>query len=90
MSDEQVATMLTHIAIRWRKNGFGRPECALYIGRIYAGQVDMVSVRHHPDTLWRAWIMNSDEGSELAWRATEKEAKDGLFHAVSIAVMEAE
>ena len=61
-------------ALVWRENEFGVADRALYLGRIYVGEVHDVST-YHPLTPWRGWVMMESDGVSIGMFATIEDAK---------------
>lgn len=75
--------------IEWRKDGFGKDACALYLGGLCVGHIMGVST--HPPHLagqWRGWFMDDDDGHATGWFPTAEQARTSveakLFDAIKI------
>lgn len=82
-SDSQTARPIwsAEVSMYWRPDCFGRAERALYVGGLNVG-----TVMHHAtgrQKSWRAWLMTDEDGEEIGWYMTEREAKDALEDAAA-------
>jgi len=66
---------------QWRKDGFGNPEYALFLGDLYVGSI----MRLSHNGKWRAWFMDGDEGNEV----DQYDQPDDARRAVENALIEA-
>ncbi len=82
MIEPPIWTGRLDISLSWRDDDYGIPGRALYINQIYVGWVMQSPSMVKAGTPWRAWIMNTMDGTEFGWRSTEQEAKDALVDAV--------
>jgi hypothetical protein len=81
-------TLGINVSLFWRPDGWGRDERALYMRDLYLGEVMHLPPRpRRLGPTWRAWLMTTDEGSEVGWFATEQEAKDALVDAALKALL---
>lgn len=77
------------VRLFWRKDGYGRPERALYAGGLYLGEVMCLPTNPRlSGAIWRSWLMTTDEGDEIGWYMTEQEAKDALVDAALKALLQ--
>jgi hypothetical protein len=67
--------------LTWKRDGWGHDGRALYARGIYVGQVENLTHRQESNKRWRAWLMTSEDGSEVGWFTTEDDAKRNLFGA---------
>lgn len=75
------------VGLRWRADAFGRIERWLYAGALYVGSVDGLDHPQHQDRPWRGWIMIDDDGKEVGWYRTKREAQDALEDAATKALL---
>lgn len=64
--------------ILWRMDGHGREDHALYLGKLYIGEI----MQLHHNKKWRAWFASDDEGSEVGQFATPFEARSAVESAL--------
>lgn len=51
----------------------------LRAGSIHVGSTNFLpDPKRHPNLVWRAWVMNDEDGRCVGWFRTEKMAKDAL------------
>ena len=73
----------------WRQDCFGKPNQALYLGRICIGHLMLNNTQAiHAEKPWRMWLMTDEDGDEIGYRATQQEAMDALVDAALNALME--
>jgi hypothetical protein len=68
------------VTLCWRPDCFGKPGRALFVGGLNVGSI-MYHKRDERDDPWRAWLMTDEDGNEIGWYLTEREAKYALVDA---------
>ena len=73
----------------WRKDCFGYPRRALYLGSLYTGCILQGTGSNNPKRgLWCGWFMSGDEGNETGWFVTADEARASVEAALTAALKE--
>jgi hypothetical protein len=91
--------MKTETTLLWKTDGYGKPEQSLFFGGIWCGSVEdhtknaevarnleLKNFYRGKSGLWRAWISSDDNGKELGWYKTKKNAQQALEKAVRKAI----
>lgn len=70
------------LTLNWRTEYSSMPLGSLYAGNIHIGTImkNRTQAKHDVKP-WRMWLMTTEDGEELGYRATEQEAKDDLIDA---------
>ncbi len=66
----------------WKAGEFGDKDHALYIGRLYVGEIMLL----HHNQKWRAWFMNDPEGNQVGQYDTPEEARAAVEEALETAL----
>ncbi len=74
------------MTLAWKADEFGNPDHALFLGGISVGS--LMHSKLVKEKRWRAYFMDSYEGSTVGWFASEQEARDALVDRVVKAMFE--
>lgn len=75
------------LVMTWKKDGFGTPDTALYLGLIWLGEITNFGSSGRNGNPWRAWIATDDDGNLVDWYPTQEAAQSALVEAAVKALL---